>query len=158
SRAVAAAAARDFAVRRRFLARYRALIDGKLDAAATSTLIDELARAGDAVTDILEAVVLDSAPTASDLLRLRRRQGDVDPWFAIRLARRDGELRIASGDSFGAEVALGNAMPACRDPAWSFACAYIHRDLGDLFLRMRRLDEADLQVRAARTAFAISGA
>ncbi|TMQ19527.1 MAG: CHAT domain-containing protein, partial [Deltaproteobacteria bacterium] len=158
TRAVAAAAARDFAVRRRFHDRFRALIDGKLDGAATSALIGDLARAGAAAADILEVVVLGTAPSAADLARLRARPADDDPWFAIRFARRDGELRIAAGDSFGAEVALLAAMPACRDPAWWFACGYVDRDLGDLYLRMRRLDEADLQLRAARTAYASSGA
>src|SRR6185295_3475690 len=66
SRAVAAVAARDFAVRRRFHDRYRALMDGTLDAAARKALIAELARAGAAASDILVGAIFWSPPDAAD--------------------------------------------------------------------------------------------
>lgn len=156
SRAVAEVAGRDFAVRRRFQARYRALVTGALDGRALTALIDELAKAGEPASDILVAAILQAPPTAADQARLARLPDQ--PWLAIQRAWRDGELRTRAGDVFGAEQALLAAVAACREPAWALPCGKLERDLGALYLRMRRLDEADAHLRAASAAFVAGGA
>jgi cellulose synthase operon protein C len=158
ARALAAVAARNFEVRRRFHARYRALVAGALDEAGTAALIAELDRAGDDVADITVDAILQAAPSAGDLPRLRRRIRPDDAWFTIQLARREGQVQAASGDLFGAERALLAAAPACRDRAWQLACGRVDDDLVALYLRLRRLDEADAHLRAALAELAAAGA
>lgn len=163
SRMVADAAARDFSVRQRFRADCGALAAGKLDAAHRGALLDALDAAGEAVADMRVDALLAAPASGPNVARLGRaiaslgNRGADDPWLAAQLARRDGRARLAAGDLFGAEQALRAAAPACRDPASRLICGYIDAALGELYERMRRLEEAELRFSAARAAFAVEG-
>ena len=158
SRAVAQVMARDFAVRRRFRDRYRALVIGAPDPAPLAALIAELDRAGAAVADLEIGALLRAAPTAQTVAQLGRQISGDDPWFVVEAARHDARLRSAGGDMFGAERALLATAAACRDPAAALPCGNADLDLADFYLRTRRLDEADARLRAARTRLSAAGA
>jgi hypothetical protein len=157
SRRVAAAAGRDLAVRARFQARVRALIAGKLDAAQKAQLVDELERGGDAVGDVLVAALLRMPASEVAVARLRRAVAADDAWLGLRVARVEAGLKASSGDRFASERALLATADACRDRAWAMECGDIDLDLAELYLPMRRLDEADRRLRAALVAYALEG-
>jgi hypothetical protein len=79
-------------------------------------------------------------------------------WTSVEAAHRDAIDRTARGDLDGAERALREADAACRDPGAALPCGSVDVDLADLYLRTRRLDEADARLLAARSRFAAAGA
>ncbi|HSS00956.1 MAG TPA: CHAT domain-containing protein, partial [Kofleriaceae bacterium] len=157
SRRVAAVVGRDMAVRARFQARVRALIAGKLDAAQRAPLVEELERGGEAVSDALVAVLLRMPASDAVVARLRRAAAADDAWLGLRIARVEAGLRASNGDRFGAERALLGTAEACRDRAWAMECGELDLDLAELYLPMRRLEEADRRMRAALVAYALEG-
>jgi cellulose synthase operon protein C len=157
SRTVAAVAARDFAIRRRFADRYRAVLARELDGAQGTALIADLERAGDAVADLLVGALLKLPASEATVARLRRIAPADDAWVRIQLASLESRVKQAAGDLYGAEQTLLATAPICRDPAWRFGCGYIDFNLSDLYAAMRRLDETADRLRTAMTAFAREG-
>lgn len=159
--AIAGLAARDFAIRRRFRAAYRALVERKLDDAERAALIADLERAGPAASDLLLGALQQApqnATSAAITSQLARATPAGEPWHALQLARREAAAKLVAGQLFAAEQVVLATAPVCRDRAWALVCGNLDLDLAELYVRMRRLDEADRRLTTARAAFALSGA
>ena len=150
ARAVARIADGDFAIRGRFAARYRSLVLGGLDAAASDALLGELDRAGPAVADLLYGAIVLAGAVDDRFARLAALAEDEgDPWFTLHVARERARRQRAAGDLAGSEATLRAAIAACPTTV-AYRCGTLGLDLAAQLLASLRLAEAAAAATAAR--------
>ncbi len=155
--ALEAVVASDFAVRRRFQARYRAVKAQALSAAEIDRLLAELAAAGASVADLQIGVLILSGQARPRRAELARLLGSApSPWFALLLARE--RIGAARDDGRDVEAELIAALASCDAAVWAFRCAALELDLAEALGMAGRIADAHGHAARARVAYALAGA
>ncbi len=155
--ALTAVRGRDLAVRRRFHARYRALVNRALPAAEVDGLVAELTAAGEDARDLLAGAIILAGRTVTMEPALRAALGaDPSPWFTLLIERERLLARRRAGHDIDAELAA--AVASCDAVRWAYRCARLELDLAELLTERGRVAEAFAMAARARHDFAAAGA